>query len=197
MCINYSQPSKSVSVDLICKSPILIFFFFFCTCHCQNFSCYLCFTSTGKNYWLKERMFSDSFFFSTQDLRLIKMYAKLFFHLHFCSHLSHEINIKKDLMGQNDLMRVLVLPSPLQLKTFIESNEYVKLISNYTLVLKLQIVVKRGLVEPKLLQKQPKLTFTKDLHASPAPPRYKSKAKKLLKQAEAALQAPLHFAPSK
>lgn len=24
-------------------------------------------------------MFSDSFFFSTQDLRLIKMYAKLFF----------------------------------------------------------------------------------------------------------------------
>lgn len=98
-------------------------------------------------------------------------------------------------MGQKDLMRVLVLPSPLQwlqLKTYIESNEYVKVKSLIILVLKLQIV------EPKLLQKQPKLTFKKDFHAvSQAPPRYNSKVKKLLKQAEAALQAPLHFAPSK
>lgn len=31
--------------------------------------------------------------------------------------------------------------------------------------MKLKIVVKKGLVEPKLLQKQPKLTFIKHLHA--------------------------------
>lgn len=53
---------------------------FFCTCCCKNFSCYLYILSTGKNYWLKEKRMSVSLilFFSTQDLRWIKMYAKLF-----------------------------------------------------------------------------------------------------------------------